>query len=335
MSARANLILEFPQRRKFDEMGRVILWAVYGTHTVRKIKSHNVAHQNVDDAQLVKSFPPLIKALKKRIKSLPHSIPLGDDADGPLARHLGDLEIDAEEGAAYSANRQWERAFQVSEEEQRRLIVRGPYGLDLVCPFLEFFAGQPGMKGKDGVDLNWQILSWCRERSSLSPDQKQPRVARLLSFQQSEVKSPAFEAPRMEMRRCAFRQIALQKIEEQAEQTRCVSKKAQICINAIHSLITILRDNSEEALFQDDYGFLVALCQRAILLPGTFSCSNPEGLTMEGAPRGGIGKCWSLGTAPVAVKNFRLYYRTVNQVKKVVIIMSLAECTSSASSERF
>ncbi|KAJ7435182.1 hypothetical protein FB451DRAFT_1464453 [Mycena latifolia] len=41
------------------------------------------------------------------------------------------MEVDAEEGAAYSANRQWERAFQVSEEEQRRLIVRGPYGLDL------------------------------------------------------------------------------------------------------------------------------------------------------------------------------------------------------------
>ncbi|KAJ7192116.1 hypothetical protein GGX14DRAFT_406665 [Mycena pura] len=106
----------------------------------------------LDDAQLIKFFPPLIKALKKRIKSLPHSIPLGDDADGPLVRYLGDYEVDAEEGAAYSANRQWERAFQVSEEEQRRLIVRGPYGLDLVCPFLEFFAEQPGMKGKDGVE---------------------------------------------------------------------------------------------------------------------------------------------------------------------------------------
>ncbi|KAJ7463033.1 kinase-like domain-containing protein [Mycena latifolia] len=110
-------------------------------------------------------------------------------------------------------------------------------------------------------------------------------------------------------------------------------KKAQICIDAIHSLITILRDNSEEALFQDDYGFLVALCQRAILLPGSFSCSNPEGLTIEGAPAdaGASANVYrgSLGTAPMAVKNFRLYYRTVNQVKKrfirEVLILQLVQ----------
>ena len=106
----------------------------------------------LNDTQLVKYYPALLKSLKKRIKSLPDSIPLAD-ADGHLARYLGDLEVDGDEGPAFSANRQWERAFQASEEEQRRRIGRGPSGLDLVCPFLEFFAQQPGMEGADGVGM--------------------------------------------------------------------------------------------------------------------------------------------------------------------------------------
>ncbi|KAJ7476498.1 hypothetical protein FB451DRAFT_1173361 [Mycena latifolia] len=73
----------------------------------------------LDDSKLVKHFPALLMALKKRIKSLPSSLPLGD-ADGHLSRYFGDLEVDAEEGAAFSANHQWERVFQGSEEEKRR-----------------------------------------------------------------------------------------------------------------------------------------------------------------------------------------------------------------------
>ncbi|KAJ6545118.1 hypothetical protein B0H10DRAFT_2202993 [Mycena sp. CBHHK59/15] len=107
----------------------------------------------LNDSQLVKYFPVLLKALKKRIPSLPGSLPLGD-AEGPLARYLGNLEVDAEEGAAFSANRQWERAFQASEEEQRKRIVGGKYGLDLVCPFLEFFSEQKGTKGTDSVGIS-------------------------------------------------------------------------------------------------------------------------------------------------------------------------------------
>ncbi|KAJ7478491.1 hypothetical protein FB451DRAFT_1172822 [Mycena latifolia] len=84
----------------------------------------------LDDSKLVQHFPALLTALKKRIKSLPSSLPLGD-ADGHLSRYFGDLEVDAEEGAAFSANRQWERVFQGSEEEKRSRIVRGPHGLDL------------------------------------------------------------------------------------------------------------------------------------------------------------------------------------------------------------
>ncbi|KAJ7494151.1 hypothetical protein FB451DRAFT_451571 [Mycena latifolia] len=92
----------------------------------------------LDDSKLVKHFPALLTALKKRIKSLPSSLPLGD-ADGHLSCYFGDLEVDAEEGAAFSANRQSERVFQGSEEEKRSRIVRGLHGLDLVCPFLDFF----------------------------------------------------------------------------------------------------------------------------------------------------------------------------------------------------
>ena len=105
----------------------------------------------LDDSLLVKHFPALLKALKKRIASLPAALPLGDE-ESALARYLGNLEID-EEGATFSANRQWERAFQVPEEEQRKRLLRGKYGLDLVCPFLEFFAMQEGIQGTDSVGM--------------------------------------------------------------------------------------------------------------------------------------------------------------------------------------
>jgi hypothetical protein len=78
-----------------------------------------------DDAQLVTHFPPLLKALKARIASLPESLPAGQEGN-PFARYLGDLDIDSE-GAAYTANQQWERAFQVPQEEQRQRIVRGKH----------------------------------------------------------------------------------------------------------------------------------------------------------------------------------------------------------------
>ncbi|KAJ7111501.1 hypothetical protein C8R44DRAFT_742611 [Mycena epipterygia] len=106
----------------------------------------------LDDAKLVKHFPGVLKALKKRIKSLPDSLPLAQ-AEGPLARYLGELEIDAEEGSASTANRQWERAFQVSTEEQSKRIARREYGLDLVCPFLEFFSQQEGVKETDAIGM--------------------------------------------------------------------------------------------------------------------------------------------------------------------------------------
>ncbi|KAJ7937971.1 hypothetical protein B0H13DRAFT_2302063 [Mycena leptocephala] len=84
----------------------------------------------LDDAQLVKHFPSLLKALRARIRALPASIPEALP-DNPLARYFGDLEIDAEEGAAYTANRQFERAFQVSEEEKHNRVLRGKFGMDL------------------------------------------------------------------------------------------------------------------------------------------------------------------------------------------------------------
>ncbi|KAJ6595234.1 hypothetical protein DFH09DRAFT_1073050 [Mycena vulgaris] len=75
----------------------------------------------LDDPELVKHFPPLLKALKARLKSLPKSIPLGNvllAGEASLVRYFGDLEVD--EGPAFTVNRQWEHAFQVSEEEQRK-----------------------------------------------------------------------------------------------------------------------------------------------------------------------------------------------------------------------
>ncbi|KAJ7469257.1 hypothetical protein FB451DRAFT_1479239 [Mycena latifolia] len=79
---------------------------------------------------------------------------VGIDINSYLLRYFGDLSIDAyEKGAAFMANRQWERAFQVSPEELQRRIVRGKYGLDLVCPYLEFFSPQKGIKGTEAVGM--------------------------------------------------------------------------------------------------------------------------------------------------------------------------------------
>ncbi|KAJ6504066.1 hypothetical protein C8R47DRAFT_1316289 [Mycena vitilis] len=105
----------------------------------------------LDDAQLVKHFPNLLQALRARIKALPPSLPVAI-ADGPLHRYFGDLEVD-DEGAAYTINRQWERAFQVTEVELRKRLGRGKYGMDLVCPFLDFYAEQDGIKGTDRVGM--------------------------------------------------------------------------------------------------------------------------------------------------------------------------------------
>ncbi|KAF7320739.1 DUF659 family protein [Mycena chlorophos] len=98
----------------------------------------------VDDAKVAKLFPTLLKHLQQRIQGVPDTIPLAPE-DGPVHRALRALEVDAEEGAWYSANRAWERAFQCSDEEKHKRIARGPYGLDLVCPFLEFYAKQDGI----------------------------------------------------------------------------------------------------------------------------------------------------------------------------------------------
>ncbi|KAK6988329.1 hypothetical protein R3P38DRAFT_3228883 [Favolaschia claudopus] len=72
---------------------------------------------------------PCLKNLRARITALPESLPVALP-DGPLAN----LEID--EG-----------------EEQQKRIARGKYGMDLICPFLEFYAQQEGIKGTDGVGM--------------------------------------------------------------------------------------------------------------------------------------------------------------------------------------
>ncbi|KAK6971350.1 hypothetical protein R3P38DRAFT_3370332 [Favolaschia claudopus] len=87
-----------------------------------------------DDAQLVKYFPAMLKALRARIEALPDSLPVALP-DGPLARYFGDFEIDEE------------------EDEQHKRITRGEHGMDLICPFLEFYSQQDGIKGTDGVGM--------------------------------------------------------------------------------------------------------------------------------------------------------------------------------------
>ncbi|KAJ7438427.1 hypothetical protein FB451DRAFT_1192664 [Mycena latifolia] len=107
----------------------------------------------LEDSKFVKHFSVLLKTLKARIASLPPSLPLGD-TNSYLLFYFGDLSMDAyEKGVAFMANRQWERAFQVLPEELQRRIVRGKYGLDLLCPYLEFFSPQKGIKGTEAVGM--------------------------------------------------------------------------------------------------------------------------------------------------------------------------------------
>ncbi|KAJ7463490.1 kinase-like domain-containing protein [Mycena galericulata] len=95
--------------------------------------------------------------------------------------------------------------------------------------------------------------------------------------------------------------------------------KAQICIDVIHSLIASLRDNSEEALFREDSAFLVTLCQWAIVLPRSFLCSEnlriEEDAPIDAGASANVYRGW-VGATEVAVKRFRLNYRTVKRAKK-------------------
>ncbi|KAK7005498.1 hypothetical protein R3P38DRAFT_2647842 [Favolaschia claudopus] len=68
----------------------------------------------IEDSEIARHFPAMLKALRIRIAGLPDSLPLAE-SDGPIHKYLGDLEIDEDEGAIFTANRQWERAFQVSQ----------------------------------------------------------------------------------------------------------------------------------------------------------------------------------------------------------------------------
>ncbi|KAJ7915887.1 hypothetical protein B0H13DRAFT_2323881 [Mycena leptocephala] len=133
----------------------------------------------LDDSELVKHFPTLLKALKARIKALPASLPLAS-LEALFARYLGDLEIDAEEGARSSANR--ERTFQVSEDEQRKRITLGKYGMNLVCPFLEFYYTD---RTHHALGANFSIFrseegqKYCREQLGC-PSQTTLKYARII-----------------------------------------------------------------------------------------------------------------------------------------------------------
>ncbi|KAJ7135292.1 kinase-like domain-containing protein [Mycena crocata] len=95
-------------------------------------------------------------------------------------------------------------------------------------------------------------------------------------------------------------------------------RNIQICINVVHSLMSLLRDNSKDALFQKDCSFLVNLCQTARILPSSFL--SPDKLQMAGDPvdAGASATVYRgfLGKTEVAVKDLRMYFRTVNLVKK-------------------
>ncbi|KAJ7741872.1 hypothetical protein B0H16DRAFT_1861665 [Mycena metata] len=106
----------------------------------------------LDDAKLAKHFKPLFTALQARITALPESLPVAEE-DNRIHRYLTNFTIDPDEAVVHIANKQWERVFFCSDEEKKALIARGEYGIELVCPFLEFFAEHHAIAGTDGVGM--------------------------------------------------------------------------------------------------------------------------------------------------------------------------------------
>ncbi|KAJ7128560.1 kinase-like domain-containing protein [Mycena epipterygia] len=84
-------------------------------------------------------------------------------------------------------------------------------------------------------------------------------------------------------------------------------------------------------MYREDYSFLVKLCQRATILPASFSCSDTLQIKDNGFDAGASATVHrgSLDKKEVAVKNFRLYYFSVTRVKKRFIrealILQLAQ----------
>ncbi|KAJ6602730.1 kinase-like domain-containing protein [Mycena vulgaris] len=97
-------------------------------------------------------------------------------------------------------------------------------------------------------------------------------------------------------------------------------RRAQICIDVLHTMINLLRDNSEDAVLREETLFLVRLCQRAIVLPASFISSGslkiaPDGAAVDAGASAEVFR-GSLDNEEVAIKSFRLYYFTVNKVRK-------------------
>ncbi|KAJ7777681.1 kinase-like domain-containing protein [Mycena maculata] len=116
----------------------------------------------------------------------------------------------------------------------------------------------------------------------------------------------------------SFAKTFAQKLKPKRMVREEYQRRAQICIDVIHTLITNLRDNTVEALFREDSSFLVSLCQKTILLPRSFLC--PGTLQIEGDPidAGASANVFrgSVDEIEVAVKSFRLYSRTLIRAKK-------------------
>jgi hypothetical protein len=115
-------------------------------------------------------------------------------------------------------------------------------------------------------------------------------------------------------------------------------KTTQICIDVVHALITVssmyhlgfellmlvlkdLRDNSEHAMFQEDSLLLTKICQRAELFPSSFTCKGtlefPDDAVSDVGASATVRR-GSVDATEVGVKSFRLYFRSMKSIRKVV-----------------
>lgn len=81
--------------------------------------------------------------LKLAIDTLPNSVPEGCE-DGPIAQYFSDVTED-EEGVWVTVDKALNRVFQVSRDEQLKLVTRGQHGMACVYTFLKYYADSPGI----------------------------------------------------------------------------------------------------------------------------------------------------------------------------------------------
>ncbi|KIJ20514.1 hypothetical protein PAXINDRAFT_7753 [Paxillus involutus ATCC 200175] len=104
---------------------------------------------NIGTIGMQQQISLILSDVLRVIEKLPHSLVVGT-ADGPIASHFSNFDINPEEGPYFTVNCAWEWTFQKTGEAA---ITGGQYGVKLVHNFLAHFLHIPGIEDNGGLDL--------------------------------------------------------------------------------------------------------------------------------------------------------------------------------------